>query len=128
MTLTKQHKKVILVGDGAVGSSYAFALVNQGIAQELGIVDIFKEKTEGDAEDLSHALAFTSPKKIYSAEYADAHDADLVVLTAGAPQKPGETRLQLVEKTSASTKMLLPKLLSQDLMVFSLWLLTQLIS
>jgi L-lactate dehydrogenase len=98
MKLTKQHKKVILVGDGAVGSSYAFALVNQGIAQELGIVDIFQAKTEGDALDLSHALAFTSPKKIYSATYADAHDADLVVLTAGAPQKPGETRLDLVEK------------------------------
>lgn len=59
----KQRKKVILVGDGAVGSSYAFALVNQGIAQELGIVDLFKEKTQGDAEDLSHALAFTSPKR-----------------------------------------------------------------
>ncbi|MDR3156633.1 MAG: L-lactate dehydrogenase [Lactobacillales bacterium] len=98
MTQSKEHKKVILVGDGAVGSSYAFTLVTQGIAQELGIVDIFKEKTEGDALDLSHALAFTSPKKIYSASYADAHDADLVVLTAGAPQKPGETRLDLVEK------------------------------
>src|SRR5574340_714882 len=98
MTDVKLHKKVILVGDGAVGSSYAFALVTQGIAQELGIVDIFKEKTEGDAEDLSHALAFTSPKNIYSATYADAHDADLVVLTAGAPQKPGETRLDLVQK------------------------------
>ncbi|MDR0615069.1 MAG: L-lactate dehydrogenase, partial [Lactobacillales bacterium] len=83
---------------GAVGSSYASALVIQGIAQELGIVDIFKEKTQGDALDLSHALAFTSPKKIYSASYADAFDADLVVLTAGAPQKPGETRLDLVEK------------------------------
>jgi L-lactate dehydrogenase len=96
--LSKEHKKVILVGDGAVGSSYAFALVIQGIAQELGIVDIFKEKTQGDALDLSHALAFTSPKKIYSASYTDAHDADLVVLTAGAPQKPGETRLDLIEK------------------------------
>ncbi|MEY2162719.1 L-lactate dehydrogenase [Streptococcus pyogenes] len=98
MTATKQHKKVILVGDGAVGSSYAFALVTQNIAQELGIIDIFKEKTQGDAEDLSHALAFTSPKKIYAADYSDCHDADLVVLTAGAPQKPGETRLDLVEK------------------------------
>ncbi|MDR1474041.1 MAG: L-lactate dehydrogenase [Lactobacillales bacterium] len=98
MMLSKEHKKVILVGDGAVGSSYAFALVIQGIAQELGIVDIFKEKTQGDALDLSHALAFTSPKKIYSASYTDAHDADLVVLTAGAPQKPGETRLDLIEK------------------------------
>ena len=98
MTATKQHKKVILVGDGAVGSAYAYALVNQGIGQELGIIDINKARTQGDAEDLSHALAFTSPKKIYSAEYSDAHDADLVVLTAGLPQKPGETRLELVEK------------------------------
>lgn len=65
MTATKQHKKVILVGDGAVGSSYAFALVNQGIAQELGIIEIPQlfDKAVGDAEDLSHALAFTSPKK-----------------------------------------------------------------
>ncbi|MGZ7257966.1 lactate/malate family dehydrogenase, partial [Streptococcus pyogenes] len=75
------------VGDGAVGSAYAYALVNQGIGQELGIIDINKDRTQGDAEDLSHALAFTSPKKIYSANYSDAHDADLVVLTAGLPQK-----------------------------------------
>lgn len=93
-----KHQKVILVGDGAVGSSYAFALVTQDIAQEIGIVDINKKKTEGDALDLSHALAYTTPKKIYSAEYSDAKDADLVVITAGAPQKPGETRLDLVHK------------------------------
>lgn len=94
----KDHQKVILVGDGAVGSSYAYAMVLQGIAQEIGIVDIFKDKTKGDAIDLSNALPFTSPKKIYSAEYSDAKDADLVVITAGAPQKPGETRLDLVNK------------------------------
>ncbi|HEN9433628.1 TPA: L-lactate dehydrogenase [Streptococcus agalactiae] len=106
MTATKQHKKVILVGDGAVGSSYAFALVNQGIAQELGIIEIpaLFDKAVGDAEDLSHALAFTSPKKIYAATYADCADADLVVITAGAPQKPGETRLDLVGKNLAINK------------------------
>ena len=106
MTATKQHKKVILVGDGAVGSSYAFALVNQGIAQELGIIEIpqFFNKAVGDAEDLSHALAFTSPKKIYAAKYEDCADADLVVITAGAPQKPGETRLDLVDKNLAINK------------------------
>lgn len=98
MSNEKKHQKVILVGDGAVGSSYAFALVTQNIAQEVGIVDINKAKTEGDAIDLSHALAFTSPKTIYSATYEDAHDADIVVITAGAPQKPGETRLDLVHK------------------------------
>ena len=106
MTATKQHKKVILVGDGAVGSSYAFALVNQGIAQELGIIEIPQlfEIAVGDALDLSHALAFTSPKKIYAAKYEDCADADLVVITAGAPQKPGETRLDLVGKNLAINK------------------------
>ncbi|WP_010054008.1 L-lactate dehydrogenase [Carnobacterium maltaromaticum] len=97
-TEIKDHQKVIVVGDGAVGSSYAFALVTQNIAQEIGIIDIDKDKTEGDAIDLSHALAFTSPKKIYSAAYQDCHDADLIVITAGAAQKPGETRLDLVNK------------------------------
>ena len=94
----KNSQKIILVGDGAVGSSYAFALVTQNIGRELGIIDLNTAKTEGDALDLSHALAFTSPKKIYAATYADCSDADLVVLTAGAPQKPGETRLDLVHK------------------------------
>ena len=91
-------QKVILVGDGAVGSSYAFALVHQGIAQELGIVDVIKDRTKGDAIDLADATPWTETKNIYSAEYSDAKDADLVVITAGAPQKPGETRLDLVNK------------------------------
>jgi L-lactate dehydrogenase len=55
------NQKIILVGDGAVGSSYAFALVAQNIAQEIGIIDINRAKAQGDAMDLSHALAFTSP-------------------------------------------------------------------
>ena len=106
MKTTKQHKKVILVGDGAVGSSYAFALINQGIAQELGIIEIPQlfEKAVGDALDLSHALAFTSPKKIYAAQYSDCADADFVVITAGVPQKPGETRLDLVDKNLTVNK------------------------
>ncbi len=94
----KSSNKVILVGDGAVGSSYAYALVLQGIAEELGIIDIAREKTEGDALDLSHALAFNSPKKIYAASYEDCHDADVICITAGAAQKPGETRIDLVHK------------------------------
>ena len=115
MTATKQHKKVILVGDGAVGSSYAFALVNQGIAQELGIIEIPQlfEKAVGDALDLSHALAFTSPKKIYAAKYEDCADADLVVITAGAPQNQVKLVLILLVKTLQSTNLLLLKLLNQ---------------
>ncbi|MGX6961400.1 L-lactate dehydrogenase [Vagococcus xieshaowenii] len=98
MEQIKDHQKIILIGNGAVGSSYAFALVTQNIGQELGIIDVNTDKAEGDAIDLSHALAFTSPKKIYAATYDDCHDADIVVITAGAAQKPGETRLDLVHK------------------------------
>lgn len=100
----RSHQKIMIVGNGAVGSSYAFALVTQNIAQEIGIIDIDTDKAEGDAIDLSHALAFTSPKKIYAASYRDCRDADMVVITAGAAQKPGETRLDLVHKNLAIFK------------------------
>ena len=98
MSKTQNHQKVMLVGDGAVGSSYAYAMALQGIAEEFGIIDVVKERTEGDALDLLDATGYTYPKKIYSAEYSDCKDAALVVITAGAPQKPGETRLDLVNK------------------------------
>lgn len=100
MEISKQSSKnkIIVIGDGAVGSSFAFALVTQDIGREIGIIDINKDKTVGDALDLSSALAFTNPKYIYSADYSDCHDADIVVITAGAAQKPGETRLDLVNK------------------------------
>lgn len=104
MTLRKEKEKIILVGAGDVGSSYAFALVAQNIGRELGIIDLDTGKSEGDALDLSDGLAFMSPKKIYAATYADCRDADLVVLTAGAAQKPGETRLDLINKNLKITK------------------------
>lgn len=98
MSKTQNHQKVILVGDGAVGSSYAYAMALQGIGESFGIVDVVKERTEGDALDLIDATGFNQPKNIYAADYSDCADADLVVITAGAPQKPGETRLDLVNK------------------------------
>ncbi|MFM1581661.1 L-lactate dehydrogenase [Helcococcus bovis] len=93
-----KKNKIILVGDGAVGSSFAFACTILGVGRELGIIDLNADKAEGDAMDLSDALAFTASKDIYKATYEDCHDADIVVITAGIPQKPGETRLQLVDK------------------------------
>ncbi|MCC5802850.1 L-lactate dehydrogenase [Bacillus sp. V-88] len=94
----KCTNKVALIGTGFVGSSYAFALLNQGIAHELVMIDLNKEKADGDARDLNHGLAFASPMKISAGDYRDCKDADLVVITAGANQAPGETRLDLVEK------------------------------
>lgn len=108
--MSNRVSKVVLVGTGAVGSSYAFALLNQGIAGELVMIDVNKEKTEGDAMDLNHGLPFAPAKMIIRhGDYSDCHNADIVVLTAGAAQKPGETRLDLVEKIRESRKVLLKK-------------------
>jgi L-lactate dehydrogenase len=92
--------KIALIGTGFVGSSYAYAVLNQGLANELVLIDINKKKAEGDAMDLNHALPFGSPMRIWAGDYSDCRDADLVVITAGANQQPGETRLDLVDKNA----------------------------
>lgn len=96
----KKHKKVVLVGDGTVGSSYAFSLIQNAVADEVSIVDIKpKEKhTNGDVWDLEDALALTTPTKLHAGSYEDAGNADIVVITAGVPRKAGESRLDLVNK------------------------------
>lgn len=110
----KNHvNRVVLVGTGFVGSSYAFAMVNQGVTEELVLVDLNKEKSEGDAMDLNHGMAFApSQTKIWFGSYADCKDADLVVLCAGANQKPGETRLDLVEKNSRIFKSIVDEIMA----------------
>ncbi|BDG48702.1 L-lactate dehydrogenase [Parageobacillus sp. KH3-4] len=91
--------RVAVIGTGFVGSSYAFALVNQGIADELVLIDVNKEKAKGDVMDLNHGKVFApKPMNIWHGDYQDCQDADLVVICAGANQKPGETRLDLVDK------------------------------
>jgi len=101
MDVLKRVNRVALIGTGFVGSSYAFALLNQGITEELVLIDLNKEKAEGDAMDLNHGLPFApSRTKIWYGDYKDCGEADLVVITAGANQKPGETRLDLVEKNT----------------------------
>ena len=97
----QDQRKVVLVGTGMVGMSYAYALLNQPICNELVLIDIDKKKAEGEAMDLNHGLAFASSHmKIRAGEYADCHDADLVVICAGVAQKPGESRLDLLQRNA----------------------------
>lgn len=92
-------KKVAIVGVGMVGMSFAYALLNQNICDELCLIDINKSRAEGEAADLSHGLPFApSNMKIYSGEYEDCCDMDVVVICAGAPQLPNETRRDLLQK------------------------------
>lgn len=100
MTQMTKVSRVALIGSGFVGSSYAFALFNQGLAGELVIIDANRKKAEGDAMDLNHGLPFASNMRIWARDYSDCQDADLVVITAGANQAPGETRLDLIGKNT----------------------------
>ena len=92
-------RKVILVGTGFVGMSMAYSLLNQGNASgvnELVLIDVLKDKAEGEAMDLCHGLPCSpSHMKIKSGDYSECKDADIVVITAGLSQKPGQTRLEL---------------------------------
>ncbi len=97
--------KVVIVGTGFVGMSYAYALVNQGTIEELILIDVNKEKAEGEAMDLNHGLAFASRKMtIKAGDYDNCKDAGLVVITAGVNQKPGETRIDLLNRNASIIK------------------------
>ena len=91
--------RVALIGTGAVGSSFAFALINQGIIDELVLIDLNAEKAEAEATDMNHGKIFEPyPTDVRYGTYADCTGMDLVVICAGAAQKVGETRLDLVDK------------------------------
>ncbi|WP_117017577.1 MULTISPECIES: L-lactate dehydrogenase [Aeribacillus] len=104
--------RVVIVGTGAVGCSYAYSLINQGVVEELVLIDINEAKAEGEAMDLNHGVPFApSPIKVWSGSYQDCANADLVVITAGLAQKPGETRLQLVEKNTRIFKQIIKEIM-----------------
>ena len=94
-------RKVVLIGTGMVGMSYAYALLNQNVCDELVLIDVDKKRAEGEAMDLNHGLAFSgSNMKIYAGSYKDCADADIVAIAAGVAQKPGETRLDLLQRNT----------------------------
>lgn len=107
-----KDSKIILIGTGAVGSSFAYASTLLGVGRELGIIDINEDKVEGEVMDLTDAISFTKPKNIYKADYSDCKDAEVVVITAGAAQKEGETRLDLVEKNLSIFKDMIGKVVA----------------
>ena len=102
-------RKAVVVGCGFVGSSSAFALMQSGLFSEIVLIDVDRARAEGEALDIAHGSPFApSPVKVYAGTYEDAADAAIVVVTAGAAQKPGETRLDLVNKNVAIFKSVVP--------------------
>lgn len=99
--MVNEKRKVVLVGTGMVGMSYAYCLLNQNVCDELVLIDIDKKRAEGEAMDLNHGLAFSGGNmRIYAGEYEDCRDADIVAICAGVAQKPGESRLDLLKRNT----------------------------
>lgn len=100
-----ERRKIVLVGTGFVGMSMAYSLLNQGGVNELVLVDIMKDKAEGEAMDLSHGMPFAPSKMdIKAGGYEECKDASIVVITAGLNQKPNQTRLELAEENAKIIK------------------------
>ena len=107
-------RKAAMIGCGFVGSSSAFALMQSGIFSEMVMIDVNREKAEGEAMDIAHGLPFARPIRLYAGTYDDIVDAAIIIITAGANQKPDETRLDLIHKNVEIYKTIIPEIAKRN--------------
>ena len=107
-------RKAAVIGCGFVGSASAFSLMNSGLFSELVLIDVDQAKAEGEAMDISHGVPFARQMKIYAGNYDDIVDAAIIIITAGANQKPDETRLDLVHKNVKIFKSIIPEIAKRN--------------
>src|SRR5438067_7539546 len=98
--LGAQGHTVAIIGAGQVGSACAFSLAHSGVASEIVLVDVAKDRAEGEAMDISHGVAFLPPTTVRTADYDACADAAVIVITAGTARKPGETRMDLLQRNA----------------------------
>lgn len=103
-------RKVAIIGCGFVGSASAFALMQSGLFSEIVLLDVDKRRAEGEAMDISHGIPYVRHMNVYAGDYDDIVDASIIIITAGAGQKPGETRLDLVNKNIAIFNTIIPEI------------------
>jgi len=107
-------RKVAVIGCGFVGAASAFCLMQSGLFAEMALLDANQDKAEGEAMDIAHGVPFARPMKIYAGNYDDIMDAAIIVVTAGANQKPDETRLDLVQKNVGIFKSIIPEIAKRN--------------
>lgn len=107
-------RKAVMIGCGFVGSAAVFSLMQSGLFSEIAMIDADMEKAEGEAMDISHGIPFAKHMKVYAGDYSDVKDAGIVIITAGANQKPNETRLDLVNKNVAIFKQIIPQIMKNE--------------
>ena len=103
--------KVSVIGAGDVGATTAYALVMRGVCREIVLVDLNKERARAEADDILHAVPFTHPVRISAGDYADIRGSRVVIITAGAAQKPGETRLELLARNASIFRSIVPQVI-----------------
>lgn len=107
-------RKAVMIGCGFVGSASVFSLMQSGLFSEIAMIDADVAKAEGEAMDISHGIPFAKHMKVYAGDYEDVKDASIVIITAGANQKPDETRLDLVNKNVAIFKKIIPQITAKN--------------
>jgi len=112
--LSIHSSKVVIIGSGFVGASIAYATLIRGLCNELVLIDIDREKAQGEAMDLSHGLPFIRPVEIRAGGFEECEGAEIIVITAGANQKPGETRLDLVQKNAKIMQSILEEIVKYE--------------
>jgi L-lactate dehydrogenase len=108
--MTEKSSRVAVIGTGNVGATFAYGLLMNTVANEVMLIDVNRDKAEGEAMDLDHALPFMRPTKISVGKLNDCAGSDVVVITAGAGRKPGETRLDLAKKNTAMFRTIIPQI------------------
>lgn len=102
--------KVTIIGAGSVGATIAYTLIVNGVASEIVLIDVNKNKAYGEALDIEQGLPFCAPAKIYDGDYSDAKDSDIVIITSGVARKPGQTRLDLAQVNVGIIKSIIPEI------------------
>lgn len=108
MTSHRQPTRVAIVGAGNVGATFAYTLLLSGLAPEIVLVDLNRERAEGEAMDLNHSIPFASPARVWAGDYTDCAGAAATVITAGVAQRPGESRLDLARRNVAVLRQIVP--------------------
>lgn len=103
-------QKCGVIGCGAVGATIAYTLIESGVFNEVVLIDVNQRKAEGEAMDIGHGIPFTLPSKIYAGGYEDLAEAYMVIVTAGANQAPGETRIDIASKNAKIISTIIPQI------------------
>ena len=115
MKITTDHAvKIAIVGVGNVGATFAYALLGSGLASQIVLIDANEKRAEGEAMDLNHAVPLTHSTRIWAGDYSDCANATITVITAGTAQKPGETRLDLVQRNYSIYQSIIPQIIKAN--------------